>query len=272
MIELDPQRFKRLEREGFNLIGQRYRQAAPTRQALSEALLAQAALQAGQRVLDLASGPGLLAEAAAVRVGQQGLVVATDIAEGQLAVCPEHPALRVVAADAEALPFADGGFERVLCGLGLMFFPDAARALREARRVLGANGRIVLSVWGPAAQVPLVECALACLRRLLPAPKVVRPSVFRYGDPTLLHALLEAAGFTQVEIVPVRFESRFTDAAAYWQGFLDLAGGVAGSLARLPPAAQAALAAGVAAELAPYASSGGYTLHSEALIASAVAG
>ncbi len=271
MSELDPRRFKRLERAGYNLIGKRYRQAAPTRQALSEALLAQSALQAGLRVLDLASGPGLLAEAAAGRVGERGLVVASDIAEGQLAACTKHPSLRMVAADAEALPFADGSFERVLCGLGLMFFPDAARALREARRVLGVNGRIAFSVWGTAAQVPLVECALACLRRLLPPPKLVRPSVFRYGDPMLLHPLLAAAGFARIEIVPVRFESRFTDAAAYWQGFLDLAGGVAGSLARLPLETQATLAAGVAAELAPYATSGGYALHSEALIASAVA-
>lgn len=272
MSELDPQRSKRLERAGYNLIGERYRQAAPTRQALSEALLAQSVLQPGLRVLDLASGPGLLAEAVAERVGLQGLVVASDIAEGQLAACPEHSGLRVVAADAEALPFADGSFERVLCGLGLMFFPDAARALREARRVLGANGRIALSVWGTAEQVPLVECALSCLRRLLPPPKLSRPSVFRYGAPTLLNTLLASAGFARIEIVPVRFDSRFTDAAAYWQGFLDLAGGVAGSLARLPLETQAALAAGVAKELAPYATSGGYALHSEAWIASAAVG
>jgi len=272
MSELDPRHSKRLERAGYNLIGGRYRQAAAARLALTEALLAQSGLQPGQRILDLASGPGLLAEAAAERVGGQGLVVATDIAEGQLSVCPESPCIRVVAADAEALPFADGVFERVLCGLGLMFFPDAARALREARRVLGAKGRIALSVWGTAAQVPLVECALACLRRLLPPQKVSRPSVFRYGDPALLHPLLAAGGFERIEIVPLRFESRFPDAAAYWQGFLDLAGGVAGSLARLSPATQAALAAGVALELAPYRASDGYLLHSEAWIASAVAG
>ena len=177
----------------------------------------------------------------------------------------------MVAADAEALPFADGSFERVLCGLGLMFFPDAARALREARRVLGANGRIALTVWGTDAQVPLVECALACLRRLMPPPKQPRPSVFRYGDPALLQPLLEDAGFAQSEIAPVRFISHFADADAYWQGFLDLAGGVAGSLARLPLETQATLAAGVAVELAPYATSSGYAMHSEALVASAAA-
>lgn len=272
MSEPDPQRAKRLEREGYNLIGGRYRQGASMRQVLLEALLAQAVLQPGLRILDLASGPGLLAERAADRVGQQGWVVATDIAEGQLATCGAHPNLCVVAADAEALPFADGSFERVLCGLGLMFFPDAAQALLEARRVLRVNGHIAISVWGTAAQVPLIECALACLRRLLPPPKQNRPSVFRLNDPALLRSLLAAAGFAQTEIAPVRFVSRFADAAAYWQAFLDLAGGVAGSLARLSPETQASLAAGVAVELAPYACDGGYSLPGEALVVGAVAG
>lgn len=271
MSEPDPQRAKRLERDGYNLIGGRYRQGAPMRRVLLEALLARAELQPGLRVLDLASGPGLLAEEAALRVGQQGLVVATDIAERQLAACGQHPSLCALAADAELLPFADGSFERVLCGLGLMFFPDAARALREARRVLRADGRIALSVWGTAPQVPLVECALACLRRLLPPPRQARPSVFRYSEASILESLLAAAGFAQTRIVPVRFDVFFADAAAYWQGFLDLAGGVAGSLSRLPPETQASLAAGVAKELAPYASDGGYSLPGVALVVGAVA-
>jgi cytochrome c-type biogenesis protein CcmH/NrfG len=61
----------------------------------------------------------------------------------------------------------------------------------------------------------------------------------------------------------------FADAAAYWQGFLDLAGGAAESLSRLPAEKQRALAAAVGEELAPHAVAGGYRLTSTILVAGA---
>jgi ubiquinone/menaquinone biosynthesis C-methylase UbiE len=265
-MSFDPVQFKRLERAGYNRIGQRYLAAAEARGELATALLASARLAPGQRVLDLASGPGLLARGAGDIVGDGGLTVASDISEGQLACCPGLPR---VAADGEALPFAAGSFDRVLCGLGLMFFPDDRAALREMRRVLRPEGLMALSVWGRAEEVPLVEAALACMRRLLPPPKVARPSIFRFGDSGELVRRLASADFQAIEILPVRFTTRFVDAAAYWQGFLDLAGGAAESLSRLPAEKQRALAAAVGDELAPHAASGGYRLTSTILVATA---
>ncbi len=95
-MSFDSKQFKRLERAGYNRIGARYLAAADTRRELIEALLAAARLAPGQTVLDLASGPGLLARAANDAVGAAGLAVASDIAEGQLACCPD---LTRVAAD-----------------------------------------------------------------------------------------------------------------------------------------------------------------------------
>ena len=265
-MTFDSLQFKRLERKGYNRIGDRYLAAADSRRELAQALLAAAELAPGQRVLDLASGPGLLARAAQPLVGATGLAVASDISEGQLACCPE---LARVAADGEALPFAGASFDRVLCGLGLMFFPDVAGALGEIRRVLRPEGRLALSVWGPASEVPLVESALACMRRLLPQPKVPRPSIFRFGDASELERRLAGADFCGIEVRPFRFTVEFADAAAYWQGFLDLAGGAAESLSRLPVERQQALAAEVAAELAPHAVAGGFRLTNTVLIATA---
>jgi ubiquinone/menaquinone biosynthesis C-methylase UbiE len=265
-MRFDSKQFKRLERAGYNRIGARYLAAADARRELVEGLLAAAQLAPGQRVLDLASGPGLLARAASEAVGVAGIAVASDIAEGQLACCP---GLARVAADGEALPFADASFDRVLCGLGLMFFPDEKVALREVRRVLRRDGQLILSVWGRAEDVPLVEVALSCLRRLMAPPKVARPSIFRFGDPLELHRRLASADFHRIEIRPLRFATQFADAAAYWQGFLDLAGGAAESLSRLPPERQRDLAGAVAEDLAPHAVEGGYLLTSTVLIASA---
>ena len=265
-MSFDLAHFKRLERAGYNRIGGRYLAASPARQELADEVLTAARLMPGQRLLDLASGPGLLARDARDRVGDSGLVIASDISEGQLACCPD---LHRVAADGEALPFAARSIDRVLCGLGLMFFPDEQAALKEIRRVLRPDGRLALSVWGSAREVPLVETALSCMRRLLPAPKVARPSIFRFGDAGELNRRLASADFCDIEVRPFSLTSRFSDAGSYWQGFLDLAGGAAESLSRLPAEKQQALAVAVADDLAPYATEDGYRLTSTVLIATA---
>ena len=266
--DFDPRRFKRIERDGYNLIAGRYLAGAAPRAALTEALLDAANLSAGQTLLDLASGPGILAQAALARLGPAGTVVACDLAEDILAAGRRAcPGILCAAADAEALPFPAGAFDRVLCGLGLMFFPDEHLALAEMRRVLRPRGRLALSVWGEAAQAPLVECALACMRRLLPAPKVPRPSPLRLAP--LLPALLARAGYADIETTTCELVFAYTSAADYWQAFLDLAGGAAGSLSRLPAEIQARFPVEVAQELEAFRAGDGYRLTSRVLIASA---
>jgi SAM-dependent methyltransferase len=135
--------------------------------------------------------------------------------------------LQFAAADAERLTFAGAAFDRVLCGLGLMFFPDVPRALAEMRRVLRPGGLAVFSLWGEEARAPLVACALQCIRRILPPPKVERLSPFRFGDPALLQRTLADAGFAQIEIHAHLLSCAFDTPQAYWQAFRDLAGGAA---------------------------------------------
>lgn len=265
-MSFDSAHFKRLERAGYNRIGPRYLAAAGARGELAAALLAAARLAPAQRVLDLASGPGLLAGGARDVVGSNGLAIASDISEGQLACCPD---LARVAADGEALPFANQSFDRVLCGLGLMFFPDEQAALNEIHRVLHRDGLLALSVWGRAEEVPLVETALSCLRRLLPPPKVARPSIFRFGDAEELARRLASADYCDIDIRPFHLTVSFPDAGAYWQGFLDLAGGAAESLARLPAEKQRELAAAVGEDLVPHAVTDGYRMTSTVLVATA---
>ena len=273
----DPRRFKAMERAGFNRSAARYAEGAHLRAGLAAALLDAAALAPGLRVLDLASGPGLLARDAGLRVAPGGVVLATDIAEGMLAEgarrCGEHAdAPCFAAADAEHLCLADASMDRVLAGLALFIFPHPARALAEMRRVLVPGGRIALSVWGPRETVPLIHRAQDTIARLLPPPKVARPSVFRYGEAGVLEQALETAGFVDIELRPCEFSCHFEHAEAYWQAFLDLAGGAAEALGRLPQAMQDALQAAVADELAGHCCDdgrGGYLLPARTLIATA---
>jgi len=268
-MTFDAGRHKREERIGYNLIASRYAESAALRAGLNNALLEAAELRPGQAVLDLASGPGVLALEAARKVAG-GLAVASDIAEQALAEGRRRTHadnLLFAAADAERLAFRDAAFDRVLCGLGLMFFPDAPIALAEMRRVLGPGGLAVFSVWGEEERAPLVSCALQCIRRLLPPPKVERLSPFRFGDRALLRRTLEEAGFAEVEIHAHVLSCAFDSSQAYWQAFRDLAGGAAAGLSRLPEPMLARLGEEVAQELAPCRQGEGFVPQSEVLIA-----
>lgn len=268
----DPRRFKALERAGFNRIAARYADGAHLRAELASAVLDAAALAPGLQVLDLASGPGLLARPAAGRVAPGGWVIATDIAEAMLAHAREADdsgLISFAAADAEHLCLPDACVDRVLAGLALFMFPHPERALAEIARVLRPGGRAVLSVWGVREAVPLISRAQDCIARLLPAPKVARPSVFRFGDAEALKALLTESGFSDIVIETCRFSCHFEDAPAYWQAFLDLAGGAAESLARLPEPTRLQLRAAIELDLEQHRHEHGtgYSVPASALVA-----
>lgn len=155
----------------------------------------------GHRVLDIATGTGLIAEAAAALVGPTGHVVAADLspamieqARGRLGALP-NVALEV--RNAQVLPYPDGSFDAVTCGLGMMFFPDPAAALAEFRRVLRPSGRVAVSV-NPDAARTLVLRVLVAIGRHVPDRAARSGPVAFDGRPDRLRALFEGAGFREV--------------------------------------------------------------------------
>jgi SAM-dependent methyltransferase len=106
----------------------------------------------GERVLDVACGTGVVARAAAERVGTAGRVVGVDLNPGMIAVArslppPAGASIEWVERSALDLRLQDASMDVALCQQGLQFFPDKALALREMRRVLARGGRLALSVW-----------------------------------------------------------------------------------------------------------------------------
>ena len=113
-------------------------------------LLGAAHLSPGARVLDVATGTGLAAQAALDLVGPNGSVAATDVSPAMV----EQARTRLTGAgnvivsveDAQSLSFPDKSFDAVICSLELMFFPNPKQALSEFYRVLRPSGRAAVSV------------------------------------------------------------------------------------------------------------------------------
>jgi ubiquinone/menaquinone biosynthesis C-methylase UbiE len=111
----------------------------------------------GMRILDVATGTGLSAEAALDAVGSSGHVTAADISPEMADIARTRLGgatnISVTVEDGQALSFQDRSFDAVVCSLGLMFFPDPLRGLSEFRRVLRPGGRAAVSVSVAPAQV-----------------------------------------------------------------------------------------------------------------------
>jgi ubiquinone/menaquinone biosynthesis C-methylase UbiE len=99
------------------------------------------------------------------------------------------------------LPFRSGQFDLVVCQLGLQFFPDQRRALREMRRVLSPSGRIALSVYSPIERTPGANAFVLALDRVLgPNASMIKRGEHSFGAADEVQALLEGVGFASVEV------------------------------------------------------------------------
>jgi len=131
----------------------------------------------GQRILDLACGPGTLSYRLAREVSPDGEVVAIDLAPGMIELArreaPTGLPVRFELMDMEDLRFPDAHFDAALCGHGLQFVPDLFRALTEARRVVKPGGRFAASVPVDPSQPSPAQAILerAVGGYLAPAPR-----------------------------------------------------------------------------------------------------
>lgn len=166
---------------------------------LAAALLEDAALRPGDRVIDVACGTGVVARLAADAVGPSGHVAGLDVDPGMLAVARSvaTPAIEWHEGSAQEMPFPDGRFDVALCQMGLQFFDDRALALEESRRVLSPGGRLVVSVPGPTPVLfELFAASLA--RHVAPELSGFVHAVFSLYDERQLQTLLKGAGFERV--------------------------------------------------------------------------
>ena len=186
-----------------------------------------------QRVLDVACGTGVLACAAAERVGPGGAVTGLDPNDEMLAVARGKDArVEWQNGHAESLPFADASFDRVASQFGLMFFADRAASLGEMMRVLRPGGRLAVAVCDALDHSPGYAVLAELLQRLFGATVAdAFRAPFALGERKQLRLLCEQAGIRNAQVAradgTVRFKSIqqlvATERACVWTlgGLLD---------------------------------------------------
>jgi ubiquinone/menaquinone biosynthesis C-methylase UbiE len=173
----------------------------------AEDLVHRAQLRAGEQVLDVACGTGVVARLAAKKIAS-GQVTALDLNAGMLAVArgvlSDGPPVNWMEGSALDLPFPPGRFDAVLCQLGLQFFSDQPRTLREMRRVVRAPGRVALSVYSPIERTPGANAFVCALDEVLgPQASRIKRGEHSFANPTQLETLLRDAGFGTVDVQTV---------------------------------------------------------------------
>ena len=186
---------------------------------LAERLLDAAVLLAGERVLDIACGTGVVARAA-VRRGAAA-VTGVDRNGAMLGVARRTtPEATFVEADAAALPLPDGAFDLATCQQGLQFFPDRTGALREFRRVLDPDGRAALALWPAIETHPGFAMLADALGRIVgPEAEAVMRAPYALADAADVEAFGRSAGFGSVVLEQVDGEFRWPSCDAFVRGY-----------------------------------------------------
>jgi ubiquinone/menaquinone biosynthesis C-methylase UbiE len=217
----------------------------------AEDLVNRAQPRAGEAVLDIACGTGVVARLTANRVAR-GQVIGLDLNAGMLAVARGVPnegaPISWVEGSALDLPFRSDSLDVVLCQLGLQFFPDQGRALREMRRVLRASGRAALSVYSPIERTTGANAFVLALEEVLGTDSSrIKRGEHSFADTAQIEVLLKNSGFDAVDVLTVQQTIAFPSVHDYVR-FQLLATPMTVLLKHRPEAERKAIVASVASK------------------------
>ncbi|HEX7244125.1 MAG TPA: methyltransferase domain-containing protein [Solirubrobacterales bacterium] len=237
--------------------------------AVNEWIVARAAPQAGQTILDVAAGPGDLGFRVAEQVGPEGTVLSTDFAPEMVEAARRIAASRGLGnvefkvLNAERMDLDDDSVDGVVCRWGYMLMADPAAALRETRRVLRDGGPLALAVWAAPDRNPWAALPAMTLVQLghVPPPEPGAPGIFAMADPELIRSLVAGAGFVEPEIEEIAFEFLYDDFDEVWAVLIEIAGPIARVLNSLPDDERQAARDAIEAAVAPFrAEDGSYSM------------
>ncbi len=179
---------------------------------VADRLIEFAQLQSGQTVLDIATGTGLVALAAAKRVGTEGKVIGVDISTGMLERAKQKQInlglqnVEFLEVDAEIVEFSDRCFDVIFCSLATCYLTDISSALKKWYFWLKPNGTLALNAWAEKAFPPSVLFREVAQRYGIIIPNPNEP----LGTLKKCYHLLQKAGFKEIEIIQEQFGWYFT--------------------------------------------------------------
>jgi len=234
----------------------------------TEPLLDVVTIAPGARLLDVASGPGYVAAAAAAR---GATVIGLDFSRSMVDEARRrYPTITFEEGDAEALPFEDDRFDAVVMNFGLLHLAQPDAAIHEAFRVLVPGGRYGFTVWARPEEAVGFGVVLRSMeahgRTKVGLPD--GPPFFRFSDADECRSALSRAGFTGLAVRKLPLLWRLPSAAALFEAALH--GGVrtSAALQAQTPDALAAIRRAVLDELQQYAQGDGIAVPMPVVLAS----
>lgn len=241
----------------------------------TDAMLAMADVQTGARVLDVAAGAGDQTLDIARRVGPSGYVLATDFSPAILTFAARNAARAGYAnvgtkvADGETLAVTDQGFDAAICRLGLMFFPDPCKGLRQMLDALKPGGKACTMVFSAPEQNPLIGILVSTAFKHagLPPPNPYQPGgLLSLGKPGLMDELFGRGGFCHVATTKVSAPFRLPSAAEYLDFVRTSASPIVQILSALDDARRDAAWADIADKLGRFNTANGWEGPNELLL------
>jgi ubiquinone/menaquinone biosynthesis C-methylase UbiE len=223
----------------------------------------------GVRLLDVATGPGVVASAAAER---RASVTGLDFSSAMIAVARgRHPSITFREGNAQALPFDAASFDAVVMNFGLLHLAEPEQAIVEAHRVLRPGGRYAFTVWAEPDQALGFGMVLRAIQTFgqMDVGLPEGPAFFRFSDPAEMRQVLERAGFHQIEIRTLPLEWRLSSADGVFDALSE--GGVrtAAVLRAQAPNVLERIRAAVRHDVEAFARGGGFVVPMPAMLASA---
>ena len=241
---------------------------------VTERMLEVTAPRPGDRLLELACGPGAVGLAAAELV-VPGEAVLSDVAAEMTGIAAARAEalglrnVRTLELDLESIDQPDASYDVVVCRWGIMFAVDPARAALELRRVLRRGGRFALATWGSRARNPWLGLTLDAMGAELgePVPPPDVPGPFALDDAEQLARLLTDAELVDVSVTELDLPMRAPSVDEWWETTSSLSVGLSKRLATRSEEAAEAMRARARKAAAPYETSDGVELPGVALLA-----
>lgn len=267
------QSFREFEQAGWenpDVVSKYHEHLSSVTTQSTNALLDAAGVGKGSRVLDVATGAGYVAGAAAQRGAD---ATGIDFSAAQVRLAREtYPKVRFEQADAEALPFKPATFDALVNGFGMCHLPNPDLALREAFRVLRSGGHVAFAVWDVPERAVGFGAVYAAVRAhgSMDVGLPVGPNFFFFSDPEQSTKALRDAGFASPSCRQVSQVWRLSDPDQLFEVVTEGSVRAAATIRSQSPSARDAIRAALRETVMGYQRGDLFEVPMPAIVASAV--